>query len=224
MNARVLSTAIRQVRPSAGPLAPRALLQQRFASSQKQPSNVAQFYKTFTRPVAKVLLLAIFTYQLAYWGWVKLEQDETRVDREAEMVALESAVAWMSGDDSLKSRTLDTWRRQGIDPTTLRLETLATLARQPPAERQRTVEEFTQLVYTKVRDLSMSSSSKSAGSSSSSKEPSLEESQAQYAELEKRYEQELQRLRDAEARELSQSSSSQLAQSAGHKGSWWKIW
>lgn len=41
------------------------------------------FYKTFTRPVAKVLLMAIFTYQLAYWGWVKLEQDEIRDQRES---------------------------------------------------------------------------------------------------------------------------------------------
>lgn len=40
------------------------------------------FYKTFTRPVTKVLLMAVFTYQLAYWGWVKLEQDEIRADRE----------------------------------------------------------------------------------------------------------------------------------------------
>lgn len=42
----------------------------------------AQFYKDFTRPVAKVLLMAMFTYQLAYWGWVKLEQDEIRAERE----------------------------------------------------------------------------------------------------------------------------------------------
>lgn len=44
----------------------------------------AQFYKDFTRPVAKVLLMAMFTYQLAYWGWVKLEQDEIRAEREGE--------------------------------------------------------------------------------------------------------------------------------------------
>lgn len=42
----------------------------------------SQFYKDFTRPVAKVLLMAMFTYQLAYWGWVKLEQDEIRAERE----------------------------------------------------------------------------------------------------------------------------------------------
>lgn len=28
--------------------------------------------------------MAMFTYQLAYWGWVKLEQDEIRAEREGE--------------------------------------------------------------------------------------------------------------------------------------------
>lgn len=131
------------------------------------------------------------------------------------MVALESAVAWMSGDDSLKSRTLDTLRSHGIDPTTLRLETLATLARQSFAERARTIQEFTDAVQAQIRD--------SPGSSSKgSKEPSLEESEAQFAALQKRYEEELQKLRDAEAREL--TNTTQRAQSGGQKGSWWKIW
>jgi len=48
------------------------------------------FYKTFTRPIAKVLLMATFTYQLAYWAWVKLEKDEIRSQREAEVSALEN--------------------------------------------------------------------------------------------------------------------------------------
>lgn len=26
--------------------------------------------------------MAMFTYQLAYWGWAKLEQDEIRAERE----------------------------------------------------------------------------------------------------------------------------------------------
>ncbi|KAI6782852.1 uncharacterized protein J7T54_002011 [Emericellopsis cladophorae] len=38
----------------------------------------SQFYKTFTRPVAKVLLVAVFTYQLIYWSWVKLDTEETK--------------------------------------------------------------------------------------------------------------------------------------------------
>lgn len=43
-----------------------------------------QFYKTFTRPIAKVLLVAVFTYQVAYWGWLKLEADEVRADTDGE--------------------------------------------------------------------------------------------------------------------------------------------
>ncbi len=42
----------------------------------------SQFYRTFTRPIAKTLLIAVFTYQLAYWTWVKLETDEIRAERE----------------------------------------------------------------------------------------------------------------------------------------------
>ena len=38
----------------------------------------AQFYKTFTRPVAKALLIAVLTYQLVYFGWTKLETDDIR--------------------------------------------------------------------------------------------------------------------------------------------------
>ncbi|KAI2623311.1 hypothetical protein GGR54DRAFT_638549 [Hypoxylon sp. NC1633] len=47
-------------------------------SSPERPSPNAQFYKTFGRPIAKVFLLAIFTYQLAYYFWVRLEQDEIK--------------------------------------------------------------------------------------------------------------------------------------------------
>lgn len=42
------------------------------------------FYKTFTRPIAKVLLMATFTYQLAYWAWVKLETDEVKEGKNCE--------------------------------------------------------------------------------------------------------------------------------------------
>ncbi|KAI2473726.1 hypothetical protein F4781DRAFT_378575 [Annulohypoxylon bovei var. microspora] len=49
----------------------------RFSSSQtpspQEPSPNSQFFKTFGRPIAKVFLLAILTYQLAYYSWVRLE-------------------------------------------------------------------------------------------------------------------------------------------------------
>ncbi|KAG8159400.1 hypothetical protein KVR01_011061 [Diaporthe batatas] len=79
----MLSMASRQARLSSKAITSKAPIQRRFASSEPhQPSPLSQFYKDFTRPVAKVLLMAMFTYQLAYWGWVKLEQDETRAERE----------------------------------------------------------------------------------------------------------------------------------------------
>ena len=36
------------------------------------------FYKTFGRPIAKVLLVAMLTYQIVYLLWVKLESEETK--------------------------------------------------------------------------------------------------------------------------------------------------
>ncbi|PMD34593.1 hypothetical protein L207DRAFT_516750 [Hyaloscypha variabilis F] len=59
------------------------------AHGQKPVSPHIGFYKTFTRPVAKVLLMATFTYQLAYWGWVKLEKDEIKRSKNAEIEVLE---------------------------------------------------------------------------------------------------------------------------------------
>lgn len=42
------------------------------------------FYKTFTRPIAKVMLMAVFTYQVAYWSWIKLEKDEIKAQKSGE--------------------------------------------------------------------------------------------------------------------------------------------
>jgi hypothetical protein len=59
-------------------MAPRRDLLPGLTCVERHKNAQSQFYKTFTRPIAKVLLLAVFTYQLAYWSWVKLETDETR--------------------------------------------------------------------------------------------------------------------------------------------------
>ncbi|KAI9158766.1 LOW QUALITY PROTEIN: hypothetical protein HJFPF1_06764 [Paramyrothecium foliicola] len=56
------------------------------------PHLQSQFYKQFTRPIAKVLLLAVFTYQFAYWSWVKLETDEVRAERDATIAGLEAKI------------------------------------------------------------------------------------------------------------------------------------
>lgn len=36
--------------------------------------------------------MAMFTYQLAYWGWVKLEQDEIRAEREGVLATSSSCL------------------------------------------------------------------------------------------------------------------------------------
>ncbi|POS73106.1 hypothetical protein DHEL01_v208498 [Diaporthe helianthi] len=94
----ILSMVSRQARLSSTANAFKGPIQRRFASSEpQQPSPLSQFYKDFTRPVAKVLLMAMLTYQLAYWGWVKLEQDEIRAEREGEVQRLEAQVAKLTG-------------------------------------------------------------------------------------------------------------------------------
>ena len=65
-------------------------------SSEQQPkskSPSSEFYKTFGRPIAKVFLLAIFTYQVAYYFWVRLEQDEMKRDMEATIAELEARIS-----------------------------------------------------------------------------------------------------------------------------------
>ncbi|TWU77553.1 hypothetical protein ED733_007569 [Metarhizium rileyi] len=73
-------------------------------ATAKQPGPTSHFYKTFTRPVAKVLVLAVFTYQFIYWGWVKLEADEHRQKTDAEIADLETKV-----------RKLDQARKAGLE-------------------------------------------------------------------------------------------------------------
>ncbi|PMD59806.1 uncharacterized protein K444DRAFT_529477 [Hyaloscypha bicolor E] len=69
------------------------------AQGQKPVSPHVGFYRTFTRPVAKVLLMATFTYQLAYWGWVKLEKEEIKRSRSAEIEVLEKQLGDLTKKD-----------------------------------------------------------------------------------------------------------------------------
>ncbi|KAI5862802.1 hypothetical protein GGS23DRAFT_68173 [Durotheca rogersii] len=66
----------------------------RFYSSQPQPggSPNADFFKTFGRPIGKVFLLAIFTYQLAYFFWTSLEYEEIKGEMQATIAELEARV------------------------------------------------------------------------------------------------------------------------------------
>ncbi|KAI0459798.1 hypothetical protein F5B21DRAFT_454235 [Xylaria acuta] len=71
---------------------PRARFSSTQASNDQGSLNHKTFYKTFGRPIAKVFLMAIFTYQLAYYFWVKMEQDEVRAEMQAIISDLEARI------------------------------------------------------------------------------------------------------------------------------------
>ncbi|KAK0110814.1 hypothetical protein ONS96_002407 [Cadophora gregata f. sp. sojae] len=78
-----------------GEAALRAGKQVRFMTTEARQKPVSPhigFYKTFTRPIAKVLLMATFTYQFVYWGWVYLEKDEIKKQK-SEVEVLERKLA-----------------------------------------------------------------------------------------------------------------------------------
>ncbi|CAI4210491.1 unnamed protein product [Parascedosporium putredinis] len=97
--ARLSSLRVARLVPGA---VPRSALRQpqRFSSgSAKPPSVHSTFYKTFGRPIAKVVLLSILTYQAVYLLWIKLEADETKSLRKAEIAELESKVEKLQGSN-----------------------------------------------------------------------------------------------------------------------------
>ncbi|KAJ5457632.1 hypothetical protein N7475_009020 [Penicillium sp. IBT 31633x] len=46
-------------------------------------------YRTFAGPFAKVFLGGVFVYQVLYWTWLKLEMDETKVEKNEQVAVLE---------------------------------------------------------------------------------------------------------------------------------------
>ncbi|SPO00721.1 uncharacterized protein DNG_03469 [Cephalotrichum gorgonifer] len=100
---RRLTQAVRPLMRTARPLPPspskmriESAMQSRL-SSTSPPSPHGSFYKSFGRPITKVLLIAMLTYQLIYLGWVKLEVDETKAIRNAEIRELEDKVKELQG-------------------------------------------------------------------------------------------------------------------------------
>lgn len=59
----------------------------------KRPSKVGAFYKTFSAPLLKCFLGALFTYQLAYFGWMKLETIEEAHNKKTEINGLREELA-----------------------------------------------------------------------------------------------------------------------------------
>ncbi|KAL5419447.1 hypothetical protein PMIN04_006945 [Paraphaeosphaeria minitans] len=59
---------------------------------KKDPSRVGTFYRNNTYPVLKAFLLALFTYQLAYYTWLKLEIVEEKSEQQSTIQGLEEEV------------------------------------------------------------------------------------------------------------------------------------
>ncbi|KAK1504009.1 uncharacterized protein CCOS01_01099 [Colletotrichum costaricense] len=112
----ILSRALRSQRTTQMPRAA-SRLYSTSVDDEKRPSIVKNpddadtgitnkqgtFYKTFTRPVLKVLLMATLTYQIAYWTWTKLEQDEIRGEKSKEIESLEAKVAELQAGKGTKA-------------------------------------------------------------------------------------------------------------------------
>ncbi|KAL7949170.1 hypothetical protein V8C42DRAFT_342175 [Trichoderma barbatum] len=79
-----LGLGVLRQRCAAAAVCPRIASRRVRSYATKPPNPAAQFYKTFTRPIGKVLVLAVFTYQVAYWTWTKLEADEHRAETDGE--------------------------------------------------------------------------------------------------------------------------------------------
>ncbi|KAI5924317.1 hypothetical protein F4810DRAFT_709652 [Camillea tinctor] len=72
-------------RPILTQLAPlRSLTARHLRPAPSSPSSIVvrrawgKFYATFGRPIFKTILISIFTYQLAYYFWVRLENNEIK--------------------------------------------------------------------------------------------------------------------------------------------------
>ncbi|KAL6706927.1 hypothetical protein ACN47E_005070 [Coniothyrium glycines] len=101
MNASRLSTRLprrHRIRSHAYPHIPRRTYvsehppppQHPHTTPPKQPSKVGEYYSTFGSPVLKCFLAALFTYQITYYAWLKLETIEEAHDAQAEISDLQA--------------------------------------------------------------------------------------------------------------------------------------
>ncbi|TKX25206.1 hypothetical protein C1H76_2436 [Elsinoe australis] len=90
----------------ANPSLPRLTYQMRRNGTYQPPtpppppkSNAHRnFWRSFGRPIAKVFLGAMFTYQLTYFAWLKLESIEEKFDKDGEVKRLEAQLHGLTKD------------------------------------------------------------------------------------------------------------------------------
>lgn len=65
-------------------------------ASPKTVSPHVGFYKSFGRPIVKVFLGAVVTYQVTYLVWTKLETDEIKQQKRNKVLELETQLGQLS--------------------------------------------------------------------------------------------------------------------------------
>ncbi|KAJ5732048.1 hypothetical protein N7493_003529 [Penicillium malachiteum] len=54
-------------------------------NAEKKSAYREGAYGAFARPFGKVFLGAVLTYQIIYWTWMKLETDETKLEKNGKL-------------------------------------------------------------------------------------------------------------------------------------------
>ncbi|OAP62122.1 hypothetical protein AYL99_04325 [Fonsecaea erecta] len=62
------------------------------STSSSQPERPVNFYTTHGRAFFKAITLAFLTYQIAYWGWLTLETEYLKDQKNREIKSLEQEV------------------------------------------------------------------------------------------------------------------------------------
>ena len=68
------------------------------------------FYKSYGRPIAKVFLGAVFTYQAVYWLWVKLETDEIKERKKSKAFCIIGGRGYLA--DMVSQEKFRDWRHR----------------------------------------------------------------------------------------------------------------
>ncbi|KAF2259826.1 hypothetical protein CC78DRAFT_620713 [Lojkania enalia] len=65
----------------------------------------ANFYRSFGSPILKTFLGALFTYQVIYWGWLKLEMLDIQREKNDEIKQLQREVTQAKHEARIKRDT-----------------------------------------------------------------------------------------------------------------------
>lgn len=93
------------------------VLRNRYSTQPPTPTSTEgrnlhrTFYSSFGAPILKVFLGAVFTYQLLYWSWLKLESLELKKEKDDEVKGLEEQLRGLKGVKSATGQEKEEGRK-----------------------------------------------------------------------------------------------------------------